>query len=160
MGQHHTPNPTPPPSTSHPAPSTPSPSSSNAPPQSPSQPPPPTPGLPFWEQRRAAWTANHTPYTENPAPVTDQWIRDNPALADVDATAYDAIYAALVEGRRFARRTPLPFVTSVLVHGWKKEGLWAPATGIGGSNSNPYPLADSNSNSQNVSSGVISGQRQ
>ncbi|KAJ3161764.1 hypothetical protein HDU86_006535 [Geranomyces michiganensis] len=107
-------------------------SSSSSPSPSHSSPSPcPTRGLPLWEQRRAEWIAGHKPYSQNTRAATDQWAKDNPALVDVDQSHFDAIYKSMVDGRRFAKPVPLPFVVAVLVHGWKKEGLWAPATGIG-----------------------------
>ncbi|KAI9208832.1 uncharacterized protein BJ171DRAFT_577183 [Polychytrium aggregatum] len=36
---------------------------------------------------------------------------------------YDTIYHSLMEQRRFARPVPLNFITAVLIHGWKREGL-------------------------------------
>ncbi|TPX59841.1 hypothetical protein PhCBS80983_g02253 [Powellomyces hirtus] len=105
-----------------------------------------TTGLSHWEQRRAAWIQGHKPYTQNPAPAADDWCKDNPALAEVDSTHFDAIYRSLVDGRRFAKAVPLPFVVAVLVHGWKKEGLWSPATGIGSAYPNEQPERSSNNN--------------
>ncbi|KND00512.1 uncharacterized protein SPPG_04824 [Spizellomyces punctatus DAOM BR117] len=103
-----------------------------------------TTGLSQWEQTRAQWTRGHRPYSPNPPPAPD-WYKSNPALADVDVTHFDAIYKSLVEGRRFAKPVPLPFVVAVLIHGWKVEGLWNPATGIGAA----YPADESNNNNKN-----------
>ncbi|KAI9091800.1 hypothetical protein DFS34DRAFT_313985 [Phlyctochytrium arcticum] len=89
-----------------------------------------TTGLSAWEARRASWTKGHKPYSPHPPPAPD-WFKSNPALADVDESHFDAIYKSLVDGRRFAKPVPLPFVVSVLIHGWKKEGLWHPTTGLG-----------------------------
>ncbi|KAJ3167943.1 hypothetical protein HDU88_001890 [Geranomyces variabilis] len=116
-------------SSSSPSPSSPSPSSAR--------------GLPLWEQRRAQWIAGHKPYSQNTRAATDQWAKDNPALVDVDQSHFDAIYKSMVDGRRFAKPVPLPFVVAVLVHGWKKEGLWAPATGIGSAYPDDRPASAS-----------------
>ncbi|KAI8811502.1 hypothetical protein BJ742DRAFT_769422 [Cladochytrium replicatum] len=80
-------------------------------------------GYLHWLSQREKWTEGHTPYD----PYTTQpSYKSNPALAQVDETHFDAIYDGLVNGRRFAKPVPLAFVSTVLVHGWKREGLWAP----------------------------------
>ncbi|KAI8819365.1 uncharacterized protein EV422DRAFT_109460 [Fimicolochytrium jonesii] len=106
------------------------------------------PGLSFWEQRRAAWVCGHKPYPEEEADKAKEakeehcdWASKSPVLSEVQPGHMDAIYKSMVEGRRFARPVPLPFVVAVLVDGWKKEGLWSPATGIGGVQAG-YPLEE------------------
>lgn len=78
---------------------------------------PPTTGLSHWLRRRQEWTRNHIPVHEN----TERTYHTTcPHLADVEPAHYDAIYASLTSGRRFAQRVPLEFVVDLLWYGWKK----------------------------------------
>ncbi|KAJ3216514.1 hypothetical protein HDU67_009381 [Dinochytrium kinnereticum] len=79
-------------------------------------------GVEHWEQRRRQWTQSHRPY--DPDGKAGESFRNHAALKEVEPVHYDAIYQSLVAGRRFAKPVPLDFITTILIHGWKKEGLW------------------------------------
>nr|KAJ3420016.1 NudC domain-containing protein 1 [Polyrhizophydium stewartii] len=85
-------------------------------------------GAGHWEQQRQAWRASHRPY--DPQAAASQAFRSHPALVDVNETHYEAVYQSLITGRRFTQGVPLSFVTTILIHGWRKEGMvpmdWPP----------------------------------
>ncbi|KXS11664.1 hypothetical protein M427DRAFT_60521 [Gonapodya prolifera JEL478] len=79
-------------------------------------------GVSHWERQRVAWTRGHVPFNTEGGETNTY--KQNAVLADVDVTHFDPIYNSLVQvQRRFARPMPLGFVTTVLQHGWRKEGL-------------------------------------
>ncbi|TPX30142.1 hypothetical protein SmJEL517_g06223 [Synchytrium microbalum] len=83
-------------------------------------------GLSHWEQQRNHWRRNHQEYNEN----SFESFRSHPALEAVEEAHYETIFSSIVHNqRRFARPVPLDFVTTVLVHGWKAEGLFTPPPG-------------------------------
>ncbi|KAI9011245.1 hypothetical protein BC832DRAFT_590488 [Gaertneriomyces semiglobifer] len=96
-------------------------------------------GVSTWERRRAEWTRGHQPYAATASLSSTDRFKNNPSLAEVNVSHYDAIYRSLMEGRRFANPVPLPFVVAVLINGWKREGLWDPSTGIGSNLGGPPP---------------------
>ncbi|TPX39912.1 hypothetical protein SeLEV6574_g06924 [Synchytrium endobioticum] len=80
-------------------------------------------GLQHWQRQRDTWTRAHKKYDVH----AFESFRSHPALAEVDPSHYDAVCASLVQNlRRFARPVPLDFVTTVLVHDWRKKGLFTP----------------------------------
>ncbi|KAI8893332.1 hypothetical protein BC833DRAFT_653001 [Globomyces pollinis-pini] len=86
-------------------------------------------GFNHWIQQRNNIIATHThPY--EPLDNTSIKHKKNPLLQDVELYHLDDIYDALMSGRKFIQKVPLSFVTTVLIHGWKKDGLvpvdWPP----------------------------------
>ncbi|KAJ3095986.1 hypothetical protein HK100_005675 [Physocladia obscura] len=90
-------------------------------------------GVNDWALRRALWTRGHAAY-DNAADCTRDYKR-HASVASIGPAQFDAVYANLVQGRRFSKPVPLSFIIGVLVllqshdlvmHGWKKEGLWEP----------------------------------
>ncbi|KAJ3340116.1 hypothetical protein HDU93_007341 [Gonapodya sp. JEL0774] len=89
---------------------------------------PPLTGLAHWEMQRAVWKQGHVPYDPHASAGMDYKRHD--FLADVELSHFDAIYNSLVQAqRKFTRPMPLDFVSAVLVHGWRKEGLFASVSG-------------------------------
>ncbi|KAI8614247.1 hypothetical protein BC830DRAFT_1128455 [Chytriomyces sp. MP71] len=83
-----------------------------------------TEGLAHWERSRQQWTQGHKPY--NPDADCFRDYKRNPDLEKIDVHAhFNGIYDSVVLGRRFAKPVPLNFITAVLIHGWKREGLWS-----------------------------------
>ncbi|KAG0243798.1 hypothetical protein BGW41_001310 [Actinomortierella wolfii] len=82
----------------------------------------PNVGLAYWNKRREEWTGGKWNKVESEN-------RDNPLLKVFEVTSkHVAIYDSLVyEKRRLHKPIPLPLVVSVLVSGWKSEGLWQEA---------------------------------
>ncbi|KAI8929460.1 hypothetical protein BC831DRAFT_443700 [Entophlyctis helioformis] len=81
-------------------------------------------GLTHWEQQRAQWAAGHRPY--NAGLASAEAFKSHPNLFDVDDSHYTAIYTSLVNGRRFSKTVPLSFVITILIHGWRQDGLVPP----------------------------------
>ncbi|KAI9026261.1 hypothetical protein DFJ74DRAFT_704741 [Hyaloraphidium curvatum] len=98
----------------------------HAAPPLPPRPAKPDVGIDHWNRRRAEWTKNHAP-PELPPPQGPPSSR-YPFLDEITPQHFDSVYSSLVTAqRRFTRPMPLDFVTAVLVHGWKREGLFADA---------------------------------
>ncbi|KAI9347361.1 hypothetical protein BDR26DRAFT_75419 [Obelidium mucronatum] len=81
-------------------------------------------GLDHWTATRTQWTQGHKPY-DTLADCCKDYKRHE-SVSNVESAQFEGVYNNLVNGRRFARPVPLTFITAVLIHGWKKEGLWAP----------------------------------
>ncbi|KAF9976069.1 hypothetical protein BGZ73_009167 [Actinomortierella ambigua] len=79
-------------------------------------------GLAYWNKRRDEWTGGkwHAVESQN---------KDNPLLKSFEMSArHLAIYKSLVDDKRpLSKPIPLPLVVSVLISGWKSEGLWQEA---------------------------------
>ncbi|KAJ3084456.1 hypothetical protein HK100_009291, partial [Physocladia obscura] len=70
-------------------------------------------GVDDWALRRALWTRGHAAY-DDAADCTRDYKR-HAAVASVGPAQFDAVYANLVQGRRFSKPVPLSFITAVLV---------------------------------------------
>ncbi|KAJ3402061.1 hypothetical protein CcCBS67573_g05175 [Chytriomyces confervae] len=79
-------------------------------------------GLPHWEDARRTWTRGHKPYDPNADCYKDY--KRHTAVEKVDPVHFNGVYDSIVNGRRFSKPVPLNFITAVLIHGWKREGLW------------------------------------
>lgn len=104
-------------------------------------------GILNWESRRTEWNRKTTPDG-----FENEFQSRHASLDEVTPNHYDAVYTSLVTAQRkftkwalcstprllvsdrffsLLRPMPLSFVTAVLVHGWKKEGLFNDPNAMG-----------------------------
>ncbi|KAG0251718.1 hypothetical protein DFQ27_008582 [Actinomortierella ambigua] len=79
-------------------------------------------GLAYWNRRRDEWTGGQWRAVESNN-------KENPLLKSFEMSSrHLAIYKSLIDDKRpLSTPTPLPLVVSVLISGWKSEGLWQEA---------------------------------
>ena len=78
-------------------------------------------GYDNWVAKRREWTLGHKLYLKD-----KKLIIEDPTLQSMSSESKDIIYENLSKGKKFSVPKPLYFVIEILVHAWKRDGLWEP----------------------------------